>query len=141
MLFVPIRVINRGRANMRISGITIPENKRLEVALTTIFGIGESHSRDILNTAKVSFDAKTKDLTSAEEGKIRELIEGYSTEGDLKRKISGNVKRLKDIKSYRGMRHSRNLPCRGQRTKTNSRTVRGNLRKTMGSGKRKLEKK
>ena len=82
----------------------------------------------------------SKDVTADEENAIRAAIEEYTTEGDLRREISGNIKRLKDIKAYRGIRHLKNLPARGQRTKTNSRTVRGNVRKTMGSGRRKLEK-
>jgi small subunit ribosomal protein S13 len=126
---------------MRISGINIPDNKRLEVALTYIFGIGPTRSKDILNKASLSYDKKAKDLTEAEEKTIRGFVEGYKIEGDLKREISANIKRLKDIKCYRGLRHMKRLPTRGQRTKTNSRTVRGNVRSTMGSGRKKMEKK
>lgn len=126
---------------MRILGITIPDNKRLEVALTVVYGIGRSRAEEILEKAKVDKGKKSKDLNSAEENEIRKLIESYSIEGDLKRKVSSNIKRLKDIKSYKGVRHMRRLPTRGQRTKTNSRTVRGNVRKTMGSGKKKVDKK
>ena len=126
---------------MRVSGITIPDDKRLEISLTTIFGIGRNRAHSILDEAKVDYGKKAKDLSSAEEGKLRELIESYEIEGDLKRNVNENIKRLKDIKAYRGERHSRHLPTRGQRTKTNSRTVRGNVRRTMGSGKTKLEKK
>lgn len=125
---------------MRISGITIPDNKRLEIGLTAVYGIGRSRALLILDKAGVDAGKKAKDVSSDEENKIRALIETFKTEGDLKRIVSGNVKRLKDIKAYRGIRHTRKLPVRGQRTKTNSRTVRGNVRKTMGSGRRKVEK-
>lgn len=126
---------------MRILGITLPENKRMEIALTAIYGIGRPRALYILKTAKVSEALKAKDLNVDQENAIRKVIEGFKIEGDLKREVGANVKRLKDIKSYRGNRHARHLPTRGQRTKTNSRTVRGNVRKTMGSGKRKEEKK
>jgi len=125
---------------MRISGITIPDNKRLEVALTAIYGIGRSRAQKILEEAKISYDTRAKSLSPEEENKIRRGIEQYKTEGDLKREVAGNIKRLKDIQCYRGSRHTKRLPARGQKTRTNSRTVRGNVRKTMGSGKRKLEK-
>lgn len=125
---------------MRILGITLPDNKRMEFALTAIYGIGQSRARHILLKTKIDGSIKPKDLTVDQENAIRKLIEGFKIEGDLKREVAGNVKRLKDIKAYRGMRHSRHLPTRGQRTKTNSRTVRGNIRKTMGSGRRKEEK-
>ncbi len=126
---------------MRILGITLPDEKRLEMALTAVYGIGISRSRAILNKLGISCDKKTKDVTGDEESKIRLEIDSYKLEGDLKREISGNIKRHKDMKSYRGSRHSRRLPARGQRTKTNSRTVRGNTRKTMGSGRKAVEKK
>ncbi len=125
---------------MRISGITIPDNKRLEVGLTVLKGIGRTRSRYVLQQAGIDFDTKGKDVTPEQENKIRELLEKYTIEGNLRREVSSNIKRLKDISSYRGGRHARGLPVRGQRTKTNSRTVRGNVRKTMGSGKRKVEK-
>lgn len=125
---------------MRIAGTDIPDNKRLEVALTYIFGIGRSRAVEVLKLAKVSQDKKAKELTEAESNTIRDLIGKYKIEGDLKREISTNIKRLKEIKSYRGTRHSKKLPAKGQRTKTNSRTTRGNVRVTMGSGKRKMEK-
>ena len=125
---------------MRISGITIPDNKRLEFGLTAIYGIGRATAVKILTQAQVSPLKKPTEISAEEENAIRKLIELMKTEGTLKREISTNVKRLKDIKSYRGTRHMRKLPTKGQRTKTNSRTVRGNVRKTMGSGKRKLEK-
>ena len=121
---------------MRISGITIPDEKRIEMGLTVVFGIGRSRAHKILDEAKVDYGKKGKELTTDEENVIRKIIESkYTIEGNLKRQVSANVKRYKDIGSYRGMRHSRGLPVRGQRTKTNSRTVRGNVRKTMGSGK------
>ncbi|OHA16845.1 MAG: 30S ribosomal protein S13 [Candidatus Taylorbacteria bacterium RIFCSPHIGHO2_02_FULL_45_28] len=126
---------------MRILGITVPENKRLEFALTAIYGIGRSRAIQILKTAKVDASLRSNVLTVEQENQIRKIIESFKIEGDLRREVAGNVKRLKDIKSYRGSRHARHLPARGQRTKTNSRTVRGNVRKTMGSGKRKEEKK
>jgi len=125
---------------MRILGITIPDEKRLEVGLTVLFGIGVSTARKILKQVNIDFGKKAKDLTDDEENKIRAIIEGMKIEGNLKREISANIKRLKDIKTYRGVRHTKRLPVRGQRTKTNSRTVRGNVRRTMASGKRKESK-
>ncbi len=125
----------------RISGVTLPANKRIEIAVTYIFGIGTSVSHKVLAASKINPDTRTKDLTEDEVNRLREYIEkNYKTEGELRREVMSNVKRLKEIGSYRGARHSKGLPARGQRTKTNSRTVRGNVRKTMGSGKRKLEK-
>ena len=125
---------------MRIAGVTIPDNKQLAYALPLIYGIGPSRARAILKAAGVPFDKKGKDVSSTEEQKVRSLAEAYSIEGELRREIGQNIKRLKDIKSLRGSRHERHLPVRGGRTKTNSRTVRGNVRKTMGSGRRTLEK-
>jgi len=125
---------------MRILGITLPENKRMEIALTAVYGIGRPRALYILKTTNVEVGVKPKDLTVDQENAIRKLIESFKIEGDLKREVAGNIKRLKDIKAYRGNRHARHLPARGQRTKTNSRTVRGNVRKTMGSGRRKEEK-
>ena len=126
---------------MRISGITIPDKKQLEFGLTVLYGVGRSRAQKILSEAGVKWNAKPADVSTDDENKIRRSIEQFKIEGDLKRQISSNIKRLKDIGSYRGSRHSRRLPARGQRTKTNSRTVRGNVRNTMGSGKRKVEKK
>jgi small subunit ribosomal protein S13 len=126
---------------MRIVGITIPEDKRLEIALTALYGVGRSRAQFILDKAGIDYGTKAKDLSIEDENKLRTLVEGYRIEGDLKREVAGNIKRLKDIKAYRGIRHMRKLPVRGQRTKTNSRTLRGNMRKTMGSGRRKEEKK
>ena len=125
---------------MRILGITVPDEKRLEIGLTVLFGIGIPTARKILKQVSIDVGRKAKDLTPEEENKIRAIIEGMKIEGNLKREISGNIKRLKDIKTYRGVRHMKRLPVRGQRTKTNSRTVRGNVRKTMASGKRKESK-
>jgi small subunit ribosomal protein S13 len=126
---------------MRILGITLPEHKRMEYALTALYGIGTTSARKILKEAKVSIDTKAKDLKESDEQAIRTIIErDYKIEGDLKRIVQANIKRLKDIKTYRGSRHAKHLPSRGQRTKTNSRTVRGNVRKTMGSGRRKESK-
>lgn len=126
---------------MRILGITLPDEKRMEIALTAIYGIGRSRAHKILTQAKVNFDKKAKELSVEEENRVRGVIEkgGYKIEGDLKREVSGNIKRLKDIKAYRGVRHMRRLPSRGQRTKTNARTLKG-PKKTMGSGRRKVEK-
>lgn len=125
---------------MRILGITIPNNKHLDIALTNLFGIGVSSARKILKQVNVDPNLKSDDLTPDQENAIRKIIEAMPIEGNLKREISSNVKRLKDIKAYRGVRHSHRLPVRGQRTKTNSRTIRGNVRKTMASGKRKESK-
>ncbi len=126
---------------MRIAGITIPDNKKLEIGLTEIYGVGRARARAILGELGVDPDTKVKDLSEGKEGEVRQAIESLVIEGDLKREQSSNIKRLKDIGSYRGMRHSRSLPARGQRTKTNSRTRRGNTRKTMGTGRRAVTKK
>ena len=122
---------------MSIVGTNIPDNKRIEVALTYIFGVGPSISKLILKAAKVDPDKRAKDLTPDEMNRIRDFIEkNYRIEGDLRRDIMLNIKRLKEIASYRGIRHMRGLPVRGQRTKTNNRTRRGNVRRTMGSGRK-----
>jgi len=121
----------------RIAGVTIPKEKRVEIALTYIYGIGRKTSNEILKQADIDPNVRTKDLTDSQVNKLREVIEkNYKVEGDLKREMLSNIKRYKDIKCYRGTRHMRSLPSRGQRTKTNSRTVRGNVRRTMGSGRR-----
>lgn len=125
---------------MRILGITIPEDKRLEIGLTVLFGVGRSRAKEILKKADVALGAKSKEVSVEDENKIRSVIETMLLEGDLKREITGNIKRLKDIKSYRGIRHLRSLPVRGQRTKTNARTKRG-ARKTMGTGRKTADKK
>ncbi len=120
----------------RIANVNLPNNKRIEVALTTIFGVGRTLSLSALNKAGVDPNKKTKDLTDNEVNKIRNIIEKeYNIEGELKREISSNIKRFKEIGSYRGNRHARNLPLRGQRTKTNARTRKGK-KKTIGSGKK-----
>ena len=124
---------------MRISGITIPDEKQLTYALTAVYGIGLSRSKDILDELSIESTKKATELTTEEENAIREKIEAFTIEGELKRQVAGNIKRLKDIGSYRGSRHAKRLPARGQRTKTNSRTLKG-AKKTMGSGRRKLEK-
>ncbi len=124
---------------MRISGITIPDNKSLNYALTKVYGIGLSRAQVILDELNINYDKKLSDLTTEQENSIRDKVESFTIEGELRRKVSADIKRLKDIDSYRGSRHTKRLPARGQRTKTNSRTLKG-AKKTMGSGKRKLEK-
>lgn len=122
---------------VRIAGVTIPNEKRVEIALTYIYGIGRSKANVILKQAKVDPNKRVKNLSEEEANRLRELIEKQNkVEGELKREILSNIKRLKEIGSYRGLRHSRSLPTRGQRTKTNSRTVRGNVRKTAISGRK-----
>ena|SRR3989338_339941 len=120
----------------RIAGINIPKEKRVEVALTYIKGIGRSRSRSILNKLNINPDIRVQDLTDKQVDVLREEVGKYPTEGDLRRKVSLDIKRLQDIGSYRGYRHKRNLPVRGQRTKTNARTKRGK-RVTVGSGRKK----
>lgn len=121
----------------RIAGVNIPDNKRVEVALTYIYGVGRHLSNVILAEIKIDPNKKAADLTPKEVNDLKEYIEkNYKIEGDLRRQTMINVKRLKDVGSWRGMRHSKGLPVRGQRTKTNNRTVRGNVRKTMGSGRK-----
>ena len=124
---------------MRISGITIPDNKHLAYALTAVYGVGLSRSKMILDELHIEHTKKPTELTTDEENAIREKVEAFRIEGELKREVAANIKRLKDIGSYRGSRHAKRLPARGQRTKTNSRTLKG-AKKTMGSGRRKLEK-
>lgn len=122
---------------IRISGINLPDQKRIVIALTSIYGIGRPLAGRILKTLSISENAKTKELTGKEEHALREYIEkNVKVEGELKRDVVMHIKHLKDISTYRGTRHMKNLPARGQRTKTNSRTVRGNVRRTAGSGRR-----
>jgi len=122
---------------MRIAGTNIPREKKVEFSLRYIYGIGPTLAWKILDKAKIDGNTRVKDLTPAEEDKLRLIVEKeYKTEGDLRREVMANLKRLKDIKCYRGVRHMKHLPVRGQRTKTNSRTVRGNVRKTAVSGKK-----
>ncbi|MFA4941408.1 MAG: 30S ribosomal protein S13 [Patescibacteria group bacterium] len=122
---------------VRIAGVTIPNEKRVEVSLTYIFGIGLVASQKILKQANVDANKRVKDLNEEEVNKLRVIIEKeHRVEGDLRRDVASNIKRLKEISSYRGSRHSKGLPTRGQRTKTNNRTVRGNVKKTAGSGRK-----
>ena len=121
----------------RIAGVNIPENKKIEISLTYIYGVGNSLSKKILAEMKIDGNKKASELTPKEVNDLKDLIEkSYKIEGDLRRQIMINVKRLKDIGAWRGLRHIKGLPVRGQRTKTNNRTVRGNVRKTMGSGRK-----
>ena len=121
---------------VRIAGVNLPNDKRIEVALTYIYGIGRSRAAKILEMAKVDRDIRVSDLKEDAVNTLREIIEKkFTVEGDLRRETQSNIKRLKEINCYRGSRHSKRLPARGQRTKTNSRTIRGNKRITMGSGK------
>jgi small subunit ribosomal protein S13 len=124
-------------ALVRIAGVTLPQQKRIEAALPYIFGVGWPASKRILEAAKVDAGKRTSDLTEAEVAKIREFIEkNYTVEGALRQQVTNNIKLKKEIGSYQGLRHIRGLPVRGQRTKTNSRTRRGNVRKTAGSGRK-----
>lgn len=122
---------------MRIAGINIPDNKKIVYSLPYIYGIGLTASKKIIASAQVDPDKRAKDLTSQEVGRLRDIVEkSYRIEGDLRREIAANIKRLRELQTYRGLRHMRGLPVHGQRTKTNSRTRRGNVRKTMGSGRK-----
>lgn len=126
---------------LRIAGVNLPDEKRIAVSLTYIYGVGPSTAEKILDELGISKDKRTKDLSDAEQNKIREYAEKkVRLEGELKHEVRSNIKRLKEICCYRGARHQKGLPVRGQRTKTNNRTVRGNVRKTMGSGRVKTEK-
>lgn len=125
---------------MRIFGVTIPDNKRIEVSLTYIYGMGPSLSKKVLTAAKIDLDKRAKDMTADEVLRVQNFIEkNFPVEGELRQLVRGNITRLKELQTYRGTRHARRLPVRGQRTKTNSRTVRGNVRKTAGSGKKKVD--
>lgn len=125
---------------MRLFGITIPDEKKVEIALRYIYGVGETRAREIMAHTKIDTKKRAKELSPEDLNKIKEYIEKhFKIEGELRQVVRGNITRLKDIQSYRGTRHARRLPVRGQRTKTNSRTVRGNIRKTAGSGKRKVD--
>lgn len=121
----------------RISGVTLPNNKRLEIALTYIYGIGKTRVQTILAETKFDPSIRTQQLDDNQIATLQRAVDKYVVEGDLRREVMGHIKRLKEIGSYRGSRHAKRLPVRGQRTKTNSRTVRGNVRKTAGSGRRK----
>ena len=125
---------------MRIAGITIPDNKKLPIALRYIYGVGPARAEEIIKAASLDPNKKAKDLDATEINHIKAYIEkNFKIEGELRQIIKQNIQLLKDMSTYRGARHLRKLPVRGQRTKTNSRTVRGNTRKTAGSGKRKIE--
>lgn len=122
---------------IRISGVNLPDHKRLVIALTSVYGIGKPRAQMILREVGIDESTRPRDLTSVEEQRLRDYIEDhYKVEGELKREVVTHIKHLKDVSSYRGTRHQRRLPVRGQRTKTNSRTVRGNVRRTAGSGRR-----
>jgi len=121
----------------RIAGVNIPDEKRIEIALTYIYGIGRSRSKQILADLNINPDTRTKKLGEGDINRLKDYIEkNFTIEGELKHQKQMNIKRLKDIGSYRGIRHAKGLPVRGQKTKTNTRTVRGNVRKTMGSGRK-----
>jgi len=122
---------------IRIAGTLIPNEKRVEIALTYIYGIGPKIAKDIISKTKVNPNTRVKDLSEEDANKLRVVIEKeYKVEGDLRREVMSNIKHMKETGSYRGLRHSKGLPVRGQRTKTNSRTVRGNVRRTATSGKK-----
>lgn len=125
---------------IRISGVILPNNKRIEIALTYLYGIGLTRSQKILKEAGVDPNIRTKDLTEEQANTIRNLVSKYKIEGDLKKEIVKNINIMKEINSYKGQRHAKHLPVRGQRTKTNSRTVRGNKRMIAISGKIKEKK-
>lgn len=125
----------------RIAGVNVPTDKRVEIALTYIYGVGLTRSQKILKQTNISPDTRVKDLTETEIGRIREVLEkNFKVEGDLRREVTLNIARLKEVGSYRGTRHKLGLPVHGQRTKTNSRTKRGGKRVTVGSGKKKTSK-
>ena len=125
---------------MRVVGVNIPDNKKVEIALSYLYGVGRSLAEKILAEAGISTGKRAKDLTAEEVNKIQSILEKkYKVEGDLRQIVKQNISRLKEIQAYRGLRHVKKLPVRGQRTKSNSRTVRGNVRKTAGSGKRKVD--
>lgn len=125
---------------MRLLGVNIPDQKRIEIALTYVYGIGRTLSRKALKETHVNSDKRAKELTSEEANTLKNYIEKhFRIEGELRQQRKQNIQRLKELQVYRGLRHMRRLPVRGQRTKTNSRTVRGNVRKTAGSGKRKVD--
>jgi len=126
---------------LRIAEANIPDEKRIEISLMYIYGIGPSAASKILDELGISKQIRTKDISDVDGNRIREYIEKkVSVEGELKHKVRTDIKRLKEVGCYRGSRHQKGLPVRGQRTKTNNRTVRGNVRRTMGSGRVKTEK-
>jgi small subunit ribosomal protein S13 len=126
----------------RIAGVDLPRNKRVEIGLTYIYGVGRSRSNEILDETEVNPDTRVKDLSESETSRLREFIDrNYRVEGDLRRQVSQNIGRLKEIGCYRGMRHRRNLPVRGQRTRTNARTRKGPRKTVPGRGRRRGGKK
>ena len=125
---------------IRVAGVNLPENKRIRIALTSVYGIGPAKSEKILKLLKINENTKPQDLNQTELAGVREEVGKNLVEGELRREVQSNIKRLRDINSYRGSRHTKGLPVRGQRTKTNMRTRKGNKRTTLTSGKRKLEK-
>ena len=127
--------IKKEKNMARLVGVDLPRNKRLEIALTYIYGIGPARAKKILEVTGISPDLRTDDLTESDIKELRNALSEYNIEGDLRREVTMNIKRLQEINSYRGMRHKRGLPCRGQRTKTNARTRRG--KKTAIAGKKK----
>ena len=120
----------------RIAGVNIPDDKRIEIALTYIYGIGRSSSKQILAQSELNPDVRAGKLNAQELNTLRNFIEARKVEGELRREVQMNIKRLRDINSYRGTRHAKGLPVRGQQTRTNGRTIRGNVRRTMGSGRK-----
>ena len=125
---------------MRVAGVNIPDEKKVSVALTYLYGVGRTRAEQIIEAAKIAPEKRAKELSLEEVNRIQLAIERMTkVEGELRQVVKQNIARLKEIKAYRGVRHMRKLPVRGQRTKTNSRTIRGNVRKTAGSGKRKVE--
>lgn len=126
---------------LRIAGVNVPDDKRIVVSLTYVFGIGPNTAKKIVEEVGVSPQKRTRELSEKEQNELRNYVEKkLKVEGELKHEVRDNVKRLKEVGCYRGIRHQRGLPVRGQRTKTNNRTVRGNVRRTMGSGRTKTEK-
>lgn len=125
----------------RIEGVDLPRNKRVEVGLTYIYGIGSTRSKQILDATGINPDTRVRELTEAEVQALREQIGNYRVEGELRREVQLNIKRLIEIGSYRGLRHRRNLPVRGQRTKTNARTRKGPKKTVAGRGRRRGAKK
>lgn len=124
----------------RIAGVTIPNDKRVVIALTYIYGVGKKRAQDLLAALKIDENVRVKDLSDAEVTKLRNAVEKGKVEGELRREVQASIKRLQEISSYRGTRHAKHLPVRGQTSKNNSRTVRGNVRRTMGSGRVKATK-
>lgn len=132
-----ILATNNAKVNMRIAGVTIPDEKRVDIALTYLYGIGRGNVKDILKKADVPPNKRVKELLEEEQKRIQKVLEEYKIEGDLRVEIASNIKRLKEIGSYRGTRHAKNLPVRGQRTRSNARTKRGK-RVTIGAIKKEV---